>query len=151
MDQTIEGDIIQTQRKGVFNVSITPARCLWNHRPVLLGSIYRGMHIVRWRSTNKTDANLTSSYAGLPPITEKADQDLRDGYYTPLFIPKRVSFVSKIPRNLAQLLSEFVGGYISFRWEGVTYKGFPLKVSEVPATNKEQTTEVLLHPYTDIE
>lgn len=146
------GDDIQLQRTGVFNIGLTPHRCLKRQERLLLVGLRKTDRTLRWQTSAKTSANLESRFQD--PITgewdsvvEKSDVVLEG---EPLYIAKRVRFTARIPKNLPELMHKNIGGYISFTWQGKKYKGFPLQVVQRPVHNSAQEIAVVLHPETDI-
>lgn len=146
------GDDTQLQRTGIFNVGLSPGRCLRRQARLLLTGLRKVSHTLTWQTSAKTGATLVSRFqdpltGGWDEVAEKADVMLEG---EPLFIAKKVKFIARIPKHLPELMSQNVGGYISFTWQGKRYKGFPMQVAQRPVAHTEQEVYVTLHPETDI-
>jgi hypothetical protein len=148
----IIGDETQLQRTGIFNVGLTPSRCLRRQARLLLTALRKQSHTLSWQTSSKTSATLVSRFQD--PITGEWDSVAEKDDVTlegePLFIAKKAKFTAIIPKNLPELMHANIGGYLSFTWKGNRYKGFPMDVQQRPVHNSPQEIYVLLHPETDI-
>ncbi|MDR1054370.1 MAG: hypothetical protein LBL90_00725 [Prevotellaceae bacterium] len=125
-------------------------RCLMRYEPYLASILQRTSGLIHYQTSAKTDANLTSrllgAYEEAVPVTEKDDYQL--DLSNNLFLEYRVRFESVAFGRFINLLSEDLRGYIRFKFEGKTYKGFVLKAGEAPVNNQPQEWELRLHPET---
>jgi hypothetical protein len=80
-------------------------------------------------------------------ITEVGDvliSSLGDKYFRPYIF----SIESKYPVNMYTLINTNPRGYISFTWDGVEYKGFIYKVTQVAGNSMPTQFELIAHPDT---
>ena len=146
--EEISGTINPT---GVFNVFLSPKRCLLRHASYLLSMLDKQTGAIEFTSIAKQESNLDSRLVAEPGVvSERASisiDSLREATQ-PLFSPFIVKFTTAVPYNLPFLLGSNPTGYIAFTYNGVSLKGFIVQVTEKPALRKEQEWELLLHPDT---
>jgi hypothetical protein len=136
---------------GVFNIFLSPKRCLMRHAGYLASILQKQDGEIAFTSIAKQSSSLVSRLAGeAENVDERASIDVATllANTQALFSPHVAKFVTKVPNNLGELLGSNPTGYISFSSMGVELKGFILNVTEKPAQKKEQEWELLLHPDT---
>jgi hypothetical protein len=153
-DQDILGNVLQMERKGIFNLFFTPKRCLMRQEGRIAGMMQKLPDpTAAYQTTAKTDAVLTSRLKGsgeymmyneTEPVVELSSYAVDPA--KAVTWPELYEFTCAVPQNLATLMSRNVGGYLSFEYEGKEYRGFPDYVSESPHTNKEQKVRLIAFP-----
>jgi hypothetical protein len=132
---------------SAFNIEYSPKRCLFNH-----GSFVRSiMHKLEvkqivFETTDKNPELLTIE-AGIIR-KEKGNVTIGD-LPDPYFQPYVFSVQTSTPFNFAELIAN-TKGYISFEWNGNTYKGFLLSGEIQPATQENKEFRLLSHPDNDL-
>lgn len=63
-----------------------------------------------------------------------------------LFRPYLLKFTATYPESMWQLINSNPYGYISFEWEGSTYKGFIYKVRQQAGNSEPTEFELIAHP-----
>lgn len=149
--QKIDGDEMQVLRKGIFNLFFTPKRCLMRQEGRIASVLQKSMNpVATYQTTAKSDANLTSQLLGDPMYADASAiierSDYRIDLSKAIFWAKMYEFTARVPVNLATLMSQKIGGYVSFEYQGKKYKGFPYYVSESPPTNSAQEIQLIAYP-----
>ena len=143
---TIHGDDRQRGRSGIFNVWLSPKRCLMRHGRILAGILQGTDGRLRYSSTGKTDAHLVSWLPGDDKeIEERKDYDVSD--VSPVWLPEIYDVDSKVPYDLVSLIEAKIGGYVQFSFRGKIYRGFPVDVRQEHWKNPGQTLKLLLVDY----
>ena len=145
-------DIIEGSQNpgGVFNAYLSPKRCLLRHSSWLAAIFDKQPGQIEFLSSARQDSNLKSQWTGVEPdaIVEKDNVQI-DNLAKRLFAPYSVRFTTIVPRDMPSLVrGGKIRGYISFSYNGMQFKGFPMKISESPADNRQQEWTLLLHPDT---
>jgi hypothetical protein len=141
---TITGLLYPT---SAFNIEYSPKRCLFNH-----GSFVRSiMHKLEvkqivFETTDKNPELLTIEAGVIRK--EKGNVTIGD-LPDPYFQPYVFSVQTSTPFNFAELIAN-TKGYISFEWNGNTYKGFLLSGEIQPATQENKEFRLLSHPDNDL-
>jgi hypothetical protein len=142
----IDGSI---NKKGVFNVLLSPKRCLLRNAGWLASIFDKTNKNIEFISSERQDSNLKSG-SGASIITEK-DNVAISSLTGKLFIPYFVEFDAVTPVGIAGNNGPFANnnfGYISFSVNGYKLKGFPVSVMESMSEKKQQRCKVILHPDT---
>jgi hypothetical protein len=135
---------------GVFNVLLSPKRCLLRNSGWIASIFDKINKDIEFISSDRQDSNLESS-DGTTTITEKANVPLSSLSGDKLFIPYYAEFDAPVPAGIAGNNGPFAAkkfGYISFSVNGYRLKGFPVSIMESMAEKKSQRCRVILHPDT---
>lgn len=146
----IEGSV---NAQGVFNAYLSPKRCMLRHASWLAAILDKQAGEIEFLSSERQDSNLTSQWMGIEPsaIVEKNNIPI-SALGKKIFLPYIAKFTTLVPREMHSLVEGGkIHGYIAFTYNGVKFKGFPVKISEMPAVNRQQEWTLLLHPDTPHE
>lgn len=136
-----------------YNLDITPKKNLYRHSDYLAG-IYDKTYLngneeyqyINFESADKNVDLVTVLADATDPqrsVSEKSNIAIR-GLGNGLFLPYEVTFTTKLPRNIAELINLKKNGYIQFWWQGKPYKGFILEASTNPVNNEAKQYKLLL-------
>jgi hypothetical protein len=78
-------------------------------------------------------------------VQEKTDENVSSGIV--LFKPIIFEFDAIIRKNLSEVMGEAPEGYVTFNFNGVTCKGFPIEIAG-SYTDSSQKVTCLAHPDT---
>lgn len=133
----------------IFNIEeLTPKRILLANASLYGGALYSLPGEVIKFESGKKNTTLSTTIGGVT-ITENADVmigELAPSYYRPFIF----EFNTKVPINILNLLNSAGKGYITFTWNGVELKGFPLEISVKPAFLDSQDWKLLCSSQVDI-
>lgn len=135
-----------------YNYGLTPKRNFWRNAR-LLSSVCRGLgsREITYQVSQKNN-KLISSFAPFPnppQIAESANVAINT-LPEPLFLPVLFTFTCVPPDNIAALMATNPIGCFIFTYNGVQFKGFPMKVGTKPATWESYEMTLLATPDTDI-
>lgn len=133
----------------VFNIEeLTPKRLLKKHGRWLRSLLYPfDLEKLVFQSTQR-NANL-KTVQGSVIIQENAEQPIHL-MGDRMFLPFYFEFDTEVPASLISLLEENPNRCFSFNWEGETYTGFTIKVSQAVNTEADQRIKLLAGPGNDI-
>lgn len=133
---------------GIFNVELSPVRCLLRHGNYLRSVFYwLGAGSLKFQSSGR-NSEFATTLNGVT-IAEKADIAI-SSLGDPLFIPLTATFKCRIPESLMDVMESNPECKVSFEWLGETWKGFIVDIGIQPASNDEQEVTVLLSPDNDL-
>ncbi|MDR0728717.1 MAG: hypothetical protein LBF19_01150 [Prevotellaceae bacterium] len=137
---------LQMQGGGYFNILLSPHRNLNRHLQYFNSMLHKVTpKLLRYVSSTETLSNMVSDYRG-NEVIEKSDEQLYAN--SPLlFKPLIFEFDCIIPDNLSELLGENPAGYVTFHYNNLTLKGFPIEVAG-SYKNSSQKVTVVAHPDT---
>lgn len=132
---------------SAFNIEFSPKRCLFAHGSFIRSIMHRleAKQIV-FQTTDKNPELLTIEAGVIRK--EKGNVTIGD-LPEPYFQPYIFSVQTSTPFNFAELISN-TKGYLSFEWNGNTYKGFLLAGEIQPATQENKEFRLLSHPDNDL-
>jgi hypothetical protein len=145
--QAIQGEGISLsglEGGGYFNILLSPHRNLLQHRNYLKSILDKHSESLTYTTSTETQTNIRSTYNG-KTIREKDSEDVTSG--TVLFKPIIFEFDALIKKNLSEVLGENPDGYVTFKFNGVTCKGFPIEIAG-SITDSSQKVTCLAHPDT---
>lgn len=131
-----------------YNIPLTPKRSLWRNAPLIASTSEGLINKVISYQLSKKNNNLQSNI-GSGLIIEKADVNTNT-LPEPLFLPVLFTFTCVPPDNIASLMATNPIGCFIFTYNGVQFKGFPMKVGTKPATWESYEMTLLATPDTDI-
>jgi hypothetical protein len=134
----------------VFNIEeLTPARLLQKHGPWLRSIFYPfDLEKLKFQSTERNA--LLKTILGSETIQENADYTI-GSLGTKLFLPFYFEFETVVPADLVTILEANPNQCFTFSWNGDTYKGFPMKISQAVNTEESQRFKLLAAPDTNLE
>lgn len=126
----------------MLNPGLTPARCLYRNGK-WINSLFFGqdMDSIKWISSELNAGLAANVMAG--NVVEKADVML-GALTTGVFYPVYAEFKTAGIKNYMQAFTNNRHGYISFNWQGMNYKMFPIKTSVMLAKPTEYTFRGIL-------
>ena len=126
---------------SIFNLELSPKRALINNGPFIRAILdLQDWDVIKRTSVDK-NGNLVTTFAGVT-IDEKKDIQI-GSLGTPLFRPYYISFKTKVPINLLELINANQYGKIKFSYLGNTFYGFLMSGGLKPGTLDEQTWKLL--------
>ena len=132
-----------------FNIEdLTPKRMFLRHANWLKSTLF---NLVPDNLSFQTlDRNqLLSTSLGTTTITENADVPI-SSLDNPLFYGLLFEFNTKVPLNFADVLNGAANGHIRFTYNGKSFYGFPMEVTQKPAINESQQWKLLCSPLTNL-
>jgi hypothetical protein len=125
----------------VFNVELSPKRCLIEHGSSLhIGLDRQDTQFLVYQTQDK-NPNLSTTMGGVT-ITESANYQIVN-LAAPLFLPHLFEFDTEVPLNLVDLVEADPYGKFFFTWEGNKYYGYINDCSQQPSMNPAQTFKLL--------
>jgi len=125
----------------VFNVELTPKRCLNEHGSYLhIGLDKLDTGYLTYQTQDK-NPELSTTLGGVT-ITEKANVQIAT-LAAPLFLPHVFEFDTELPLNIVDLIEADPYGKVKFTWEDNEYYGYILECSQQPAMNPKQIFKLL--------
>lgn len=130
---------------SVFNVFLSPARCLQRNGSYIRSCFYKmdGENLI-WQTTDK-NADLAAG-----GVVEKANINI-GSLAQALFTPNILEFEATSPVNLVELLAASPARAFKFSYLGIQLKGIAVKVGIRPADYAAQTFTLLSAPDNDLE
>lgn len=134
--------------ESVFNVEISPMRCLFAHGNYLRSIFYfvQGTKLV-FQTSEKNSQMVTTK--GAVVISEASDVAIA-ALAAPLFIPLQLASKNVMPREIVNVMRNTPMQTFSAIKNGITYYGYPMSISIQPATRPSQETILLCNPITDL-
>jgi hypothetical protein len=129
---------------GYFNILLSPHWNLRRHKNYIKSILDKHDKLLTRTSSTETQTNMQSIYSG-ESITEKTNENVSSG--TVLFKPIIFEFEALIKKNLAEFLGENPDGYVTFNFNGIECKGFPIEIAG-SITDSSQKVTCLAHPDT---
>ena len=134
----------------VFNIELSPRRCLENHLRWLRSSFdHLDMQYLEFLTTDK-NADLQTIDADGNTITEKANIQI-GSMGEKVYLPYFFKFEIKSPQNLLELMNANHDGVFGYTREGVAFDGFPIDISTNDATLETQTYQLLASANNNLE
>lgn len=125
----------------LFNLDITPKQMLLAHGPWLRSLSYKqDNRNIQFQTAYKT-ATLQINYPSGVVDEDASETILSLG--NRLFLPFIFKFTTRVPDNIIPLMEANPRGYITFTYDGLTWKGFPNEVGVKPASNDAQEWTLL--------
>jgi hypothetical protein len=131
---------------GYFNILLSPKHLLRNHADFFKSILDRHAKVLRYASSTDSQSALITSYNSGGDLVEKADYEIPEEIQ-PLFKPILFQFNCQIPQNLPEILGESPAGYLTFKYNGLTIKGFPIDI-QGNINKSEQQVTCVAHPDT---
>lgn len=133
----------------VFNIEeLTPKRLLKKHGSWLRSLLHPfDLEKLTFQSTQR-NSNLKTVLGS--EITQENAQQPIHLLGDRIFLPFYFEFDTEVPASLITLLEENPNRCFSFDWNGDTYKGFTIKVSQAINTEADQRIKLLCAPDVDI-
>lgn len=133
----------------VWNVELSPKRCLLAHGNVLHGVFWwQNGENLQFQSALKDTAMKTVDGSG-NVVEERADIFIGN-LPAPLYLPYEFRAVGKITKGMIQTVETDGLGTVSFVWDGITFYGFITDIGFQPSQKGEQETTLLCSPVTDL-
>ena len=133
---------------SAFNVEFSPKRMLLNHGSWITSIMYRLETFKIFFQTTDKNPNLITVDGG---NVIKESGNLTIGNLAPRFFkPYIFKIKTSTPVNLVELTDVNKRGYVSFHWNGIKYRGFPMNIEIQPATLEEKEFELLCCPDIDL-
>lgn len=142
---TITGLYFPTTR---FNFGVSPKRNFFRNSPMYASILDNNTGTIFFQTSTKY-AGMVSQFGTNPTITENANvaaSELR----AKLFKPYTFKFTAQPPLNMMQLMATNPRGCFRFKWNGVSYKGFPMEVGTYPSNYNVFNFVLLCTPDTDV-
>jgi hypothetical protein len=137
-----------TMVASIYNVELSPKKALLNN-----GAFIRSIldlldaDLIKFQSADK-NAELSRTLAG---VTIKENENIQIGSLDArLFRPYYISFRTKVPINLLELINANPFGKIKFRYNDTDFYGFLMDGGIKPATHDSQTWKLLCAPENDM-
>lgn len=141
LNQYVEGVI---DPESVFNVWLSPKRCLLRHGSFLRSMFYKLDHEKLIFQSSEKNSEMVVNQPGAY-LEERGDISI--GTFGPkIFDPVLIEIDTVVPSATMELLRVSPNRTFKFTYEGMTYIGFPIKDSISPATNEGQTYQFLSAP-----
>ena len=133
----------------VFNLELTPRRCLQNHLRWIRSSCdHLDMQYLNFLSTDK-NANLQTIDADGNTITENANIQI-GSMGEKVFLPYLAKFDVKSPQNLLELMNTDHTGVFDYTMNGISLDGFPVQIATNDATLESQEYQLLCSANNDL-
>lgn len=134
----------------IFNIELSPRRCLQNHLRWLRSSFdHLDMKYLEFLTTDK-NANLQTIDADGNVITESANIQI-GSMGEKVYLPYFFKFEIKSPQNLLELMNANHDGVFDYTREGIGFDGFPIDISTNDSTLETQTYQLLCSANNNLE
>lgn len=134
----------------VFNIELSPRRCLQNHLRWLRSSFdHLDMKYLEFLTTDK-NADLQTIDADGNTITEKANIQI-GSMGEKVYLPYLFKMEVKSPQNLLELMNANHDGVFEYTKEGIEFDGFPIEIATQDATLESQTYQLLCSANNNLE
>jgi hypothetical protein len=129
-----------------YNIDdLTPKRMLKRHGNWIQGALYQQRdQQLTYLSLDKNESLNTLDHLG-NTINERANEEI-SLLGKPLFYPYIFEFDTRVPDGFADLMENSVNAHIQFEYNGISFWGFPVRVSVKPALNDSQNWQLLASP-----
>ncbi|KAF0192486.1 MAG: Uncharacterized protein FD166_3740, partial [Bacteroidetes bacterium] len=136
---------------GLFNVILTPRRCLGRHAHVY-ASFLRGLEseYLTFQSANKNANLVVRMNAESSAIVEKENISVNSLLGLELFWPYLFTFRKEVPLDFNSVINQNLNGYITFTWMGNTYSGFIMDIGINPGKNTEYNYKLISTQINDL-
>jgi hypothetical protein len=132
-----------------FNIEdLTPKRMLLKHGNYLRSTLWNLIPDGLTFQTLDRNQALSTTLAGVT-YTENANVPI-SSLDAPLFYGLQFEFKTKVPLNFADVMNGAANGHIRFTYNGKTFYGFPLEITQKPAINESQEWKLLCSPLTNV-
>lgn len=126
----------------IFNIELSPRRCLQNHLRWLRSSFdHLDMNKLVFTSTDKNADLVTTDNDG-NVISEKADI-LVSSMGEKVYLPYITKMLVKSPYNLKEIMDNYNGERFDYLRSGLPFNGFPIDIKTEDYTLESQTYELL--------
>ncbi len=132
----------------VFNLIFSPKQCLLRHGNYLASCLnWHESEKLTFQTSDKNQLLAVNDPAGA--IIENADVPIST-LGTKYFLPVLFDMTSRVSNSIIPLLKANPKYTIRFTWEGIQYKGIPIKIGVQPSTQAAQQVQVLCSADNDL-